>query len=178
LTYPVDVAWHARIGAVSAGMVPSTGFPLVGPLSSPLSAPVGTGLFEGFLGTMRPSDFLGPCIVGVRPQTSRRGPSRGYKTARSRISRVPRRLLPCMRGVSDRAGSQPVSRERPDGCGLPLLLTASAPRSGLSRLNGQPALSPVNASPRPCGSSRHDSGPLWFATPSTCETCIHYNLPA
>jgi hypothetical protein len=23
----------------------------------------------------------------------------------------------------------------------------------------------------------HDSGPLWFAIPSTYETCIHYTLP-
>ena len=129
MAYPVDIAWHARIGPVSAGMVPSTGFPLVDLLPSPLSAPVRTGLFEGFPGTMRPSDFLGPCIVGVRPQTSRRGPSR-YETARPRISRVPRRLLPCMLGVSDRAGSHHLLRERRDGWGLPLLLTTSAPQSG------------------------------------------------
>jgi len=60
-----------------------------------------------------------------------------------------------MRGVSDRAGSRGVSRYRRTGCGLPHLLTASAPRSDLSRLDGRPARSPVNASPRPCGSSRH-----------------------
>ena len=52
MTYPVDIIWHARIGSVSAGMVPSTGFPLVDPLPSPLSAPVRTDLFEGFPGTV------------------------------------------------------------------------------------------------------------------------------
>ena len=94
------------------------------------------------------------------------------------ISRVPYRLRACMRGVSDRAGSRGVLRYRQPGGGLPHLLTASAPRSDLSRLNGRPARSPVNASPPPCGRSRHDSGPLWLAKPSTCETFIHYNLPA
>ncbi len=32
----------------------------------------------------------------------------------------------------------------------------------LSRLNGWPMHSPVNASPRPSRATAHDSGPMWF----------------
>ena len=35
---------------------------------------------------------------------------------------------------------------------------------------------PVNASPRPLRATTHDSGPMWFATPSSCETFTHYFL--
>ena len=72
-----------------------------------------------------------------------------------RISRFSRRLLPCMPGVS----------------------TGSASRIGFSRLNTQPALSPVNASPSPLRAPPHDSGSLRLASPLTSETFIQYNLP-
>ena len=45
------------------------------------------------------------------------------------ISRFPYAVLPCVRGVSDRAGPQRASRWRHAEYGLPLLPTASAPRS-------------------------------------------------
>jgi hypothetical protein len=47
----------------------------------------------------------------------------------------------------------------------------------LSRLNGWPVHSPVNASPRPSRTAAHDSGPMWFATPSSQGTCTLYSLP-
>jgi hypothetical protein len=47
----------------------------------------------------------------------------------------------------------------------------------ISELNSPPVLSPVNASPRPRGSSRHDSGPVWFARPSPEDSSILYLLP-
>jgi transposase len=47
----------------------------------------------------------------------------------------------------------------------------------LSRLNGWPMLSPVNASPTPSRAPAHDSGPVWFATPSLRRTCTSYFLP-
>ena len=37
----------------------------------------------------------------------------------------------------------------------------------LSRLNGWPVRSPVNASPWPSRATAHDSGPMWIATPSS-----------
>ena len=95
-----------------------------------------------------------------------------------RISRFSRRLLPCMPGVSDLAGYQRPSPMRSVDCGLPLLLTGSASRTNcFSRLNTQPALSPVNASPPPLRVPPHDSGSSWLARPLTFETFIQYNLP-
>src|SRR5262245_25488769 len=47
----------------------------------------------------------------------------------------------------------------------------------LSRLNGWPMRSPVNASPRPSRATAHDSGPMWIATPSSQGTCTLYSLP-
>ncbi len=47
----------------------------------------------------------------------------------------------------------------------------------ISRLNTQPALSPVNASPSLLRALPHDSGPLRLARPLTFETFIQYNLP-
>jgi len=95
-----------------------------------------------------------------------------------RISRFSRRLLPCMPGVSDLAGYQRPLPKRSVGCGLPLLLRGSASRTKfISRLNTQPALSPVNASPTLLRAPPHDSGSSWLARPLTFETFIQYNLP-
>jgi hypothetical protein len=63
-------------------------------------------------------------------------------------------------------------------CGLPLTARGSASRTKpFSRLNTQPTLSPVNASPRGSLRPTHDSGPLWLAKPLTYDSFIHYNLP-
>jgi hypothetical protein len=94
-----------------------------------------------------------------------------------RISRFSRRLLPCMPGASDLAGYLRALPKRRVGCGLPLSPTGSASRTGFSRLNTQPALSPVNASPSGSPHATHDSGPLRLASPLTFETFIQYNLP-
>ena len=88
--------------------------------------------------------------------------------------------------VSDRAGSESVSRLRRLQSRLPLSSTASAPRSGhrlrdggsISRLHTWPARTPVNASPAPLRTTMHDSGSVWVATPSLYETFIHNTLPA
>lgn len=80
--------------------------------------------------------------------------------------------------VSDRAGSRYTSPKRCTRCCLRHDLTASAPRTKvISRLNTQPARAPVNASPAPLPSPTHDSGSLWIATPSTCDSFLHYNSP-
>jgi hypothetical protein len=45
-----------------------------------------------------------------------------------------------------------------------------------TRLNTRPARSPVNASTPPSRAAPHDSGPMWVATPLSCDFFIHYNL--
>jgi len=72
-----------------------------------------------------------------------------------RLSRFSREVCPYMPGVSDRAEPRHASRYRRVGCGLPPLLTASALRSGLSRLNTRPARAPVNASLPPLRATTH-----------------------
>lgn len=47
----------------------------------------------------------------------------------------------------------------------------------ISRLNTRPARTPVNASPPPYGRPTHDSGPVWFATPSPYDSFIRYTSP-
>ena len=46
-------------------------------------------------------------------------------------------------------------------------------RGSISR----PVLSPVNASAGPSRGPPHDSEPVRFATPSLCDSFIHYALP-
>src|SRR5260221_4574164 len=57
-------------------------------------------------------------------------------------------------------------------------LTSSAPRTNLkiSRLNGWPANSPVNASSRTSRCVTHDSGPVWLAIPLLLRTFTFYSL--
>jgi hypothetical protein len=101
------------------------------------------------------------------------------------ISRFPIKVLAYMHGVSDRAGSWYTLRWRCTRYGLPTFSRASASRSTcrlrgracISRLNTRPVRPPVNASTPPSRADPHDSGPLWFANPSTYETFIHDTLP-
>jgi hypothetical protein len=96
----------------------------------------------------------------------------------SRISRFPGMVCPSVHGVSDRAGAGYVSRWRRIQCGLPPLLTASAPRRhGLSRLNTRPARTPLDASAASLRTTPHDSGPVWVANPSPYDSFIHYTMP-
>jgi hypothetical protein len=93
------------------------------------------------------------------------------------ISRFPCEVSPYVLGVSDRAGLWHTSRYRCTRWSLPLSPTASASRSEiLTRLNTRPAPSPVNASTPPSRAAPHDSGPMWVATPLSCDFFIHYNL--
>src|SRR5439155_19531494 len=86
-------------------------------------------------------------------------------TDRHGISRFPLKVLACMHTVLDRARSTSVSRYRRSQFCLPLRSTAWAPRSGhrlrdggsISRLNGWPARTPVNASPSSLRTRVHDS---------------------
>ena len=107
-------------------------------------------------------------------------------TDRHGISRFPLKVLAYMRRVSDRAEPDSVSPYRRFQFCLPLISTASAPRSShrfrggvsISQLNGWPVRTPVNASPSSLRPKAHDSEPVWIATPSLYETFIHNTLPA
>jgi hypothetical protein len=51
------------------------------------------------------------------------------------------------------------------------------PEVVISRLNGWPARTPVNASPSPSQTPAHDSGPSWIATPSMSGVLIPFLPP-
>ena len=60
---------------------------------------------------------------------------------------------------------------------LPYRSTTLAPWSiGISRLNTRPIRSPVNASAMSLLPQPHDSGSVWFATPSLYESFTHYTF--
>src|SRR6516164_9073844 len=80
-------------------------------------------------------------------------------------------------GVYDRAGPARRSRWRARPCAFHSTHSVGVPRVLFSRLNTQPMRTPVNASPKPSRVSAHDSGTVWFATPSLAETCTLYSLP-
>src|SRR5580700_6253377 len=105
-------------------------------------------------------------------------PAAPSATGEHRISRFSCDVFRYVHGVSDRAGPGRISRYRCNRWGLPLLLTASASRRmTLSRLNTRPAPTPVNASPLSLRKTAHDSGPLWVASLSTCDSFIHNTSP-
>ena len=51
------------------------------------------------------------------------------------------------------------------------------PEAVISRLNGWPARTPINASPPPSQTPAHDSGPSWIATPSMSGVLIPFLPP-
>ena len=95
------------------------------------------------------------------------------------LSRFPSGMHAYMHGVFDRAGSGDISRSRCRRCGLPPTRRASAPRRWFPFRGSvaRPARTPVNASPAALRPMVHDSEPVWVATPSPYDTCIH-NIPA
>src|SRR5215831_7382265 len=81
--------------------------------------------------------------------------------------------------IFDHAGSSGHSRLTRPSVLPSTKRTASAPRMrSLSRLDGWPMRPPVNASPRPSRVTAHDSGSMWFATPSSWWTFTSCFLPA
>ena len=105
-------------------------------------------------------------------------PAAAIATGDQGISRFSCEVFPYVPGVSDRAGSHRLSRYRGARWGLPLLLTASAPRRKcLSRLHTRPARAPVNASTLPSQVAPHDSGSVWVASPSPYDSFIHDTSP-
>ncbi len=102
--------------------------PLVGPLPSIPSADGEPPLFGDFLGTSRPSDFLASSIIGLRLSAFPMRPAVPSSAGDPRISQFLCRELPCVHGVSDRAGSSRLSRFRARSSRLPVNVTPSAPR--------------------------------------------------
>src|SRR3954468_4347092 len=92
------------------------------------------------------------------------------------ISRFPRKERAHMPGSSTTPG--PDARAgAPDRVAFRPVDDVGAREITLSRLDGWPMRSPVNASPLTSRPDAHDSGPVWVATPSLQRTCTVYSLP-
>jgi hypothetical protein len=72
-----------------------------------------------------------------------------------------------MPGSLTTPGRPGLALSRPDDVAFHLVHGVGTQDKTLSRLNGWPMRSPVNASPRPSRATAHDSGPMWIATPSS-----------
>jgi hypothetical protein len=114
-------------------------------------------------------------MSGVRPLAFPDPPAANCAAGTDEISQFLFGELLRMLRVFDRVGLVEDSREAPS----PMWPSASlnsvgAPDCLISRLNGWPALSPVNASTATSRPPPHDSGPGWFAIPFLCRTFINY----
>ena len=121
-----------------------TAFPSAPSLRSTDSAPGCPGLFPGFFATMERSDFSRPCIIGYGSSPSRCGPpGRDWPSERSPGSRA--RSVRACQGLTTTQGRRALALARPSV--LPSATDSVGTRMiVLSRLNGWPARTPVNAS--------------------------------
>lgn len=135
-------------------------------------------MFGSFIGITRASDFSPASMSGVRPLAFPDPPAANCSAGTDEISQFLFRELLRMLRVFDRVGPAEDSRVAPSPVWPSTSLNSvGAPDCLISRLNGWPALSPVNASMAPSRTPPHDSGPGWFATPFLCRTFINYSLP-
>src|SRR5262245_21317756 len=99
------------------------------------------------------------------------------RTVDREISRFPRKERLHMPGSLTTPG-HPGARDDAPGCvAFHHMHGVGTQDRTLSRLNGWPMRSPVNASPRSSRATAHDSGPMWIAIPSSQGTCTLYSSP-
>ena len=97
--------------------------------------------------------------------------------ARREISRFPGKERTHMLGSTTAPGRPGARDDAPGHVAFRSKHSVGDPGVVFSRLNTQPMRTPVNASPTPSRGPTHDSGTVWFATPSLGETCTLYSLP-
>ena len=99
------------------------------------------------------------------------------QTVDREISRFPRKERLHMPGSLTTPGRPNARDDAPRRVAFHDIHGVGTQNRKLSRLNGWPMRSPVNASLRPSRATAHDSGPMWIATPSSQGTCTLYSLP-
>lgn len=133
-------------------------------------------LFGSFISTTQASDFSPAWMSGVRARAFPNPPAANFTAGTGEISQFLFGELLRMLRVFDRVGLAQGSRVAPSSMWPSASLNSvGAPDCLISRLNGWPALSPVNASTTPSRAPPHDSGPGWFAIPYPCRTFINYS---
>ena len=112
------------------GVTPAFGYGALHPSTSGTSTHLSTSLPSAHYGAVRLPGVVRHWRTPVGFPTRTTGPSPAVD---SRISRFPSMVYPSVPKVSDRAGSASLSPSRETQCGLPLILTASAPRRRVFR---------------------------------------------
>jgi hypothetical protein len=110
----------------------------------------------------------------ARAPARKMGIRKGETKRASRFPRKERLHMPGSLTTSGRPGARAVA---PEYVAFHHMHGVGTQNRKLSRLNGWPMRTPVNASPRPSRATAHDSGPMWIATPSSQGTCTLYSLP-
>src|SRR5262245_38287824 len=137
--------------------------------SGPLCSSASQLLWQSLTSRDRTSSATAPRL----PDADRRRLPNG----RSRDLPVPAQGASAHARVSDHARSSGPRAVAPEHVAFHHMHGVGTQDKTLSRLNGWPMRSPVNASPRPSRATAHDSGPMWFAKPSSQGTCTLYSLP-
>jgi hypothetical protein len=151
--------------------------PLAPVLGSTGSATDHSALFVGFVATTTESDFSGSCIIGFDSSSSRCGPGAFALRPNPRPPGSRAKSFHTCQGLRPRRAGRALAITRPS-MSPSVFMTTSAPETILlSRLNGWPMHSPVNASSASSRIPTHDSGPMRFATPSSQRTFTAYSLP-
>jgi hypothetical protein len=131
-------------------------------------------LFGSFIGTTQASDFSPALMSGVRPRAFPDPPAANFAAGADEISQFLFGEFLRMLRAFDRVWLAEDSRVASSSMWPSASLNSvGAPDCLIPRLNGWPALSPVNASTTPSRAPPHDSGPGWFANPFLCRTFIN-----
>jgi len=163
-------------GAVSGACFAGSRSPWPPPFAPPAplrSGPLCSSASQLLWQSLTSRDRASPATAPRLPDADRRRLPNG----RSRDLPVPAQGASAHARVFDHAGS---SGARDDALGCVAfhhMHGVGTQDRTLSRLDGWPMRSPVNASPRPSRATAHDSGPMWIATPSSQGTCTLYSLP-
>src|SRR5438552_12106510 len=161
-----------RTGRVNSGTESGTRFAARVPLGSPPSLPHIRHRFHGlvrqvrrYYGAIRLPTFVHPRITASALPGRPAQRSTGRAIVGSPGSRA-WRFRTCH--GSQTAQGPPTPRDNAaGGVAFRPLNNVGTPNSGFRGSIARPARAPVNASPRPHGTSTHDSGSLWVANPST-----------
>jgi len=165
-----------RSGTVSGACAPTRRSPRPGAFPPSPPRPGEPGVVRGDLWYYAPVRLLMAVHHRLRLHAFPMRTRRLLPVVGHEISRFPRKERAHMPGSQTAQGRRAAAITPP--AVLPSAVsTASAPRSRLSRLNGWPLRSPVNASTHTSRRTPHDSGPVWIATPSRQWTFTTYSLP-
>ena len=149
-------------GSASGTCFASSHSPWSPPFAPPAPQRATLALFVGFPATMAESDFSRPCIIGYGSSPSRCGPAASAERSIARSPGSRARSVCTCQCLRPRRAVWTLAMSRPSV--LPSVTgTTSAPgKRVLSRLNGWPVRSPVNASLMPSRAAAHDSGSMWI----------------